>query len=72
MTPHSAASYAAEAILEVLSGPMDECSRSLAHHDFDNAKWHLQEAAEQLRRIRRDVREEGDVGAVRPTKSPTS
>ena len=71
MTPHDAASRAAEAILEVLSGPIDECSRSLAHHDFDNARWHLQEAVDRLRRIRRDMREEGSVDTVTPSESPT-
>ncbi|MFH5924086.1 hypothetical protein [Roseomonas xinghualingensis] len=58
MTPHNAASRAAEAIAYLLSGPIDECSRALAAGDVPNAKQHLNDTAEMLRRIRRNLREE--------------
>jgi hypothetical protein len=70
MTQHDAVSRAAEAILELLSGPLDECSRALAAGDVPRAKLRLDELAERLRRIRRDLREEGGSDTLSATESP--
>ncbi len=50
---------AADAILDLLAGPLDECARDLAQGDVPAAQKRLAEVMEQLRRIRRDLREEG-------------
>ena len=56
----SPAAQAAEAILDVLGGPLDDCSRALARGDVPEAQRHLQEAAERLRRARRDLGERAE------------
>lgn len=46
---------AASAILDLLSGPLDECSRDLARGDVPTAQTKLRKAVERLQRIRRDM-----------------
>jgi signal transduction histidine kinase len=50
---------AADAILDLLAGSLDECARDLAQGDVPAAQKRLAEVMDQLRRIRRDLREEG-------------
>lgn len=57
MNMNSPASQAAEAILDLLGGSLDDCSRALARGDVPEAQRHLQDASERLRRVRRDLGE---------------
>jgi hypothetical protein len=54
MTPTD---QAANAIRDLLGGSLDDCARALARGDVPAAQRELQEAMEQLRRIRRDLTE---------------
>jgi hypothetical protein len=56
--PHDAASRVVDALLDVLSGPLDECRHALSKGRVADAETALTVATDQLRRIRRDLREE--------------
>jgi len=62
MNMNSPASQAAETILDLLGGSLDDCSRALARGDVPEAQRHLQDASERLRRVRRDLIELGAGG----------
>ena len=55
MDPADRATYAADAIRDLLTGTLDDCSRALARGDVQAAQRELQAAMEGLRRIRRDL-----------------
>lgn len=55
---HDAASRAAQGIADVLAGTLDHCNIALSRNEVEEAKQLLAEACEQLRRLRRDLREE--------------
>ncbi|MBB5694321.1 hypothetical protein [Muricoccus pecuniae] len=67
---HDAASRAADAILDVLSGPLDECRHALHEGNPERANLALSLVADQLRRIRRDLREEGHPAEESPGDLP--
>jgi len=56
---HDAASRAAEAIADLLAGALRDCDEALRRHDVEAASAALAATGERLRRIRRDLREEG-------------
>jgi hypothetical protein len=57
MIPSERVAHTADDIRDLLSGSMDECALALGRGDISDAQRHLQESMEQLRRIRRDLRE---------------
>jgi hypothetical protein len=55
MNPDDRATYAADAIRDLLGGILDDCARSLARGDVQAAQRELQASTDALRRIRRDL-----------------
>jgi hypothetical protein len=55
MDPDNRATYAADAIRDLLTGTLDDCARALARGDVQAAQRELQAAIERLRRVRRDL-----------------